>query len=161
MNKPYLGDGYARNVQVQSEKTANDLIRKRKIFLFSSSVDVRPYVNVYGKKKPNETTPTITAPISAAQRPQRRNFQGLLDVDENAAAIPASPVEQENKAQQREFVKKSIATIVAEASVLAAQAEVGEGVFPVVEPITNGIPSEVATAKTETEKDVVTEQVQE
>jgi len=59
MNKPYLGDGYARNVQVQSEKHANDLIRKRKIFLFSSSVDVRPYVNVYGKKKDEDNGTVI------------------------------------------------------------------------------------------------------
>jgi len=94
MNKPYLGDGYARNVQVQSEKHANDLIRKRKIFLFSSSVDVRPYVNVYGKKKDDDNGTVIPAsmlPPHNVFKPST-NTEGKL-----AVAVPAekptSPVD--------------------------------------------------------------------
>jgi len=84
MNKPYLGDGYARNVQVQSEKHANDLIRKRKIFLFSSSVDVRPYVNVYGKKKDDDNGTVIPASMLPPH-----NFFKSTTSDEAAAAVPA------------------------------------------------------------------------
>lgn len=84
MNKPYLGDGYARNVQVQSEKHANDLIRKRKIFLFSSSVDVRPYVNVYGKKKDDDNGTVIPASMLPPH-----HFLKSTTIDEATAAVPA------------------------------------------------------------------------
>lgn len=86
MNKPYLGDGYARNVQVQSEKHANDLIRKRKIFLFSSSVDVRPYVNVYGKKKDDDNGTVI--PDSMLPHNQRKVKK---PVAEEVAPTPLEP----------------------------------------------------------------------
>jgi len=96
MNKPYLGDGYARNVQVQSEKHANDLIRKRKIFLFSSSVDVRPYVNVYGKKKDEDNGTVIRTTDMETQ------FSVKATVTSSEAAVPkeTEEVTEEETEQQ-------------------------------------------------------------
>jgi hypothetical protein len=89
MNKPYLGDGYARNVQVQSEKHANDLIRKRKIFLFSSSVDVRPYVNVYGKKKDEDIGMVIPIPPHGITNPTNATITNtIVATQDDATSAP-------------------------------------------------------------------------
>jgi hypothetical protein len=93
MNKPYLGDGYARNVQVQSEKHANDLIRKRKIFLFSSSVDVRPYVNVYGKKKDEDIGMVIPIPPPRTTNPTNATNSNTTAATEDDATNDSAPHE--------------------------------------------------------------------
>lgn len=93
MNKPYLGDGYARNVQVQSEKHANDLIRKRKIFLFSSSVDVRPYVNVYGKKKDEDIGMVIPIPPPRTTNPTNATNTNTTAATEDDATNDSAPHE--------------------------------------------------------------------
>jgi hypothetical protein len=49
-NRPRLGQGYARNVQLESPEKANDLIRKKVIVLFDQTIDVRPYINIYAEK---------------------------------------------------------------------------------------------------------------
>lgn len=51
VNRPNLGQGYARNVQLENPQKANDLIRKGTIVLFNTTVDVRPYVNIYADEK--------------------------------------------------------------------------------------------------------------
>jgi hypothetical protein len=50
VNRPRLGQGYARNVQLDSPRKANDLIRKKVIILFDKTIDIRPYVNIYADK---------------------------------------------------------------------------------------------------------------
>jgi len=63
-NRPHLGEGYARDVELKSEDQANNLVRKKKIELYGSICDVRPFVNVYAQnryyvRKTRENLPMI------------------------------------------------------------------------------------------------------
>lgn len=69
VNRPRLGQGYARNVQLDSPRNANDLIRKKVIVLFDKTVDVRPYVNIFADKLLRK--PTAKRPDSNQWTPNR------------------------------------------------------------------------------------------
>lgn len=51
INRPHLGDGYARDVQFETKEEANNLVRLKQFLLAGHEIDVRPFVNVYAQNR--------------------------------------------------------------------------------------------------------------